>query len=426
MVNEPQSSERDRKLRRRLRVWGLVVVAGALVAAAAVGGGAYWHGQRPAQRFARALAALDAKRWEDVKRELAGLEGAAGYEPQQHFLRGALLLHGGKLYPALEEFGHAVGDPALRVRTLVLSGEALCRAGDLRSAIRLLAQAVAADSDAIDGHRLLASACDALGLTDQAAGHLLRVAELDPADPRPLRLLGQMHKDREDYAEAVESYRESLRRSAAQPDHEEILLELAECEIKLRQYEAAMATLAQAAPCADVWAAEAECHYRRGHPGEAKRLLAQVLRQSPANLRGLMLAGTILLEEQDAAAAVEVLSRAVVAYPKDYTARFELAQAYRRMGDARHAEEHMKVVEELQRMREEITKLHQKANAEPDNADVRCRLGQLARQLDRPDLARVWFRAALEINPRHEEARRSLLGGPPGKSAPGPPAVGHP
>ena len=418
MGNEPQSSTQDRKTPRRLRAWGLAAVAGALVAAAAVGGGVTWRRQRPAQRFARAMAALDAKRWEDVERELAGLEGAAGYEPQQHFLRGALLLHRGKLYPALEEFGHAVGDPALRVRTLVLSGEALCRAGDLRNAIRLLAQALEADPDAIDAHRLLASACDALGLTDAAAAHLVRVAELDPADPRPLRLLGQMQKDFEDYAGAVESYRESLRRDADPPDRQEILLELADCEIRLRQYEAAMATLAQATPCADRWTVEAECHHGGGRPDDAKRLLAQALRESPANLRGLMLAGTILLEEQNAAAAVEALSRAVLAYPRDYTARFKLGQAYQRAGDARRAEEHMKVAEEIKQVREEFSRLHQKANAEPDNADVRCRLGQLARRLDRPDLARVWFRAALTVNPRHEEARRSLAGGPPGKSAP--------
>ena len=418
MGNEPQSTAQDRKLPRRLRVGGLAAVAGALVAAAAVGGGFYWHGQRPAQRLSRAMAALDAKQWEEVERELAGLEGAAGYEPQQHFLRGALLLQRGKPYPALEEFGHAVDDPALRVRTLVLSGEALCRAGDLRNAVRLLSQAVEADEDAIDGHRLLAVAFDRLGLTDAAEAHLLRVAELDPADPRPLRVLGQMQKDFEDYAGAVESYRESLRRDADQPDRQELLLELADCEIKLRQYDAAMATLAQASPCADRWTAEAECHYGGGRPDEAKRLLAQALRESPANLRGLMLAGTILLEEQDAAAAVDVLTRAVLAYPRDYTARFKLGQAYRRMGDARHAEEHAKVAEEIKQVREEFSKLHQKANAEPDNADVRCRLGQLARQLDRPDLARVWFRAALEINPRHEEARRGLLGGPQGKSAP--------
>jgi hypothetical protein len=30
--------------------------------------------------------------------------------------------------------------------------------------------------------------------------------------------------------------------------------------------------------------------------------------------------------------------------------------------------------------------------------------------LDRPDLARVWFRAALAINPRHAEALRLLAG----------------
>jgi len=411
MDTQPQSGPPDPTSPGRLSVWRLAVLAGLLVAAAAVGGVAYWHWQRPSQRFARALAALDAKRWDEVKRELAGLERAPDYEPQQHFLRGALLVHAGKPRRALEELAHTVHDPELRVPTLVRSGEAFYRIGDLRRAIHVLSQAVEADAGAVDAHRWLASAYYDLGLVDAAAAHLIRVAELDPADPRPHRLMGLIQKDFEKYAPAVESYRESLRRSANQPDGEEILLELAECQIKLREHDAALETLAEAPPSADRWVAEAECHYGEGRSDEAKRLLEQALEQSPVNLRGLMLLATILLEERNAAGAVELLTRAVIGYPKEYAARFKLAQAYRRLGDAKHADEHAAVARELDQLREEFAKLHKKANLEPNNADVRCRLGQLARQLDRPDLARVWFRSALQIDPRHEEARRSLRGG---------------
>ncbi len=149
---------------------------------------------------------------------------------------------------------------------------------------------------------------------------------------------------------------------------------------------------------------------------EARRLLEQALAGMPAHLPALLLAGTIGLEQGNAAAAVDALSRAAVAYPKDYTVRYKLALAYRRLGDKQRADEHARAAEQIKRLREEFSKLHDEAAAQPDNADVRYRLGLMARQLDRPDLARVWFRAVLGINPRHEEARRQLTGGPPAAS----------
>jgi len=229
-----------------------------------------------------------------------------------------------------------------------------------------------------------------------------------------------MQKDFENYTAAVASYRESLRRQATQPDREQILLELAECQMKLREYAEALVTLSEARGSADRWAAEAECQYNTGHAPEARRLLEQALAEAPAHLPALMLLGTMALDEGKAAAAVEAFSRAVTAYPKDYTARFRLSAAYRRAGNEGLAKQHAEAADQLKRWRLEFTKLHATAAAEPDNAEARCRLGELARELDRPDLAQVWFRAALAIDPRHARTLRNLLGpgGAPKSDAP--------
>jgi tetratricopeptide (TPR) repeat protein len=377
--------------------------------AVALAAGAYWHYQRPARRLARALQALDAKQYGEVQRGLESLEHAEGYEPHRRFLRGALLLHDGKPYPALAEFGHSVNHEALRVRTLVLSGQALYQVGQFREAIGLLVQAAEADPDAVDAHRWLALAYDDLGLTSHAMAHLKRIAELVPDDPRPHRLMGLIEKDGEQYEAAAADYRESLRRQARQFDREQILLELAECEIKQRRrYEAALETLAQCAPSPNRWAAEAECHYAAGRAAEAHRLLDQALKEAPAHLPGLLLKATIAMGEGNAKLAVDLLSAAVVAYPKDYTAQFKLSQAYRRVGNDAQADKHGQIANDIKRVREEFSELHGTAAAEPANAAVRWRLGVLARELDRADLARVWFRAALAIDPRRNKAPRNL------------------
>jgi Flp pilus assembly protein TadD len=191
---------------------------------------------------------------------------------------------------------------------------------------------------------------------------------------------------------------------------------LADCEINLRQFGSALATLSECGPQADRWAREAECLHGLSRLDEARGRVAQTLDHDPAHLTGLLLAGTMAAERNDTAGAVEWFSRAVVAHPKDYTARFRLAQAYRRSGNIAEADEHTRVAEEIKRVREEFSRLHGTAAAEPGNANVRCRLGVLARELGRPDLARTWFRAALAIDPGHAETLRNLAGEPPHKA----------
>jgi tetratricopeptide (TPR) repeat protein len=336
------------------------------------------------------------------------LRTAAGYEPQRHFLQGALLLREGQIFPALHAFGHSVNYAPLRVRTLTLSGQALYLAKRYQDAIRLLNQAVEADPNWIDAHRWLASAYYDLGLNEDAMEHLQRVAELDPSDPRPHRLMGLMHKDFEGFDLAVAAYLESLRRDPRQPDDETIRLELAESQIKLRRYEDAMQTLAQCPPSDARSVFEAECLYSLGKSDEARRRLQETLQRSPEHLPALMLSGTIELEQGNAAAAIETLSRAVTAYPKDYTARFKLAQAYRRAGNNELADQHTAEVDRLKAIRTEFAELHHVAAAEPNDAQVRCRLAELALELDRPDLAQVWYQAALAIDPTNEQAARGL------------------
>lgn len=390
---------------RRWSVWAAVIIAAVALTA---GGAAWWQARQPAACYARALAAVDAKQLAVVETELRALQTVPEYEPQCHYLRGVLRLEAGQYYPALEEFGGCVEEPTLRVRTLVRSGQSLYSVRQFQEAIALLRQAVEAEPDCAEAHRWLAAAYYDLGLTVDAVRHLDRVAELVPTDARPHRLKGLINKDLENYQAAVEAYGESLRRDAHQPDGDAIRDELALCQVRLRRHEDALATLAECRPSPNRWSLEAECHHGCGRIAEAQQLVEQTLEAEPANLRALLLKGTIALEAGQAAAAVQVFSRAVQGYPKDYSARFKLERAYRRLPDPAQADEQARAVAELKQLREEFGKLHETAAVQPRNADVRCRLGVLARELDRPDLARVWFQAALAIDPQHAETLRQL------------------
>jgi tetratricopeptide (TPR) repeat protein len=367
-----------------------------------------WRPEKPQLKFARALAALDAKRYQDVPRELEGLQGAEGFEPHRSYLEGELLLHQGQPFPALNAFGRSVNHAELRVRSLTSAGRALYQLRRFYDSIGLLNQAIEADPRAVEAHRLLASAYYDLGLTRDAENHLLFTADLAPDDPRPHRLLGLMYKDFENYDDAIRAYEESLRRSAQQSDVEEIRLELAECLVKQRRFEDALATLAPCPPSDQRAVLEAESLYNTGKSDEARRLLQQTAENSPGHLAALMLLGTIQMESGEGEAAAATLADAVTAHPKDYTARFKLVQAYRRLGKTELAEEHAAEAEKLKELRLEFSKLHETAAAEPQNAEVRCRLAVLAGQMDRPDLARVWYQAALAIDPANAQALEAL------------------
>jgi tetratricopeptide (TPR) repeat protein len=394
---------------RRRPVWVLAL----FVLTLAVVGWIGWYRQRPPQRFARGLEALAAGRLDQVDREWESLRDAADYQAHRHFLRGASWLQKNQFYRALDEFAHCVEHPDLRLRTLTLAGEAAYRAGHWQDAAGLLQQAVQSNPDCVTSLRWLASAYHDLGLNDDAIVVLTRIAELEPRDARPHRLMGLMYKDFENYQVAIQHYQESLRRDPQQPDREQIVIEWADCQIRLREFESALSLLQRCRPGVGRWVREAECLHGLGRIDDAQKLLEEVLQREPAQLPALLLQGTIASERGDAKAAIDAFSRAVVAQPKDYVAQFKLAQALRRVGDNEAADAHGQAAAEIKRIREEFSKLHETAAAEPGNADVRCRIGVLAREFGRPDLARVWFRAALAVDPRHAETLRHLAGDSP-------------
>ena len=69
---------------------------------------------------------------------------------------------------------------------------------------------------------------------------------------------------------------------------------------------------------------------------------------------------------------------------------------------------------ELQRMREtqaierQFTDLHESAAEHPNDPEIRFRTGELARQLGKLKLAKIWFRAALAVDPKYTKARLAI------------------
>lgn len=390
--------------RPRLLLLGTMIVAAVLAAAMAASRHYGFGGFQ--DKFKLAVAALDRGDFALARSYARELKASQQTAPRASFLRGAMLLERGCYYPALDLLGQAKQDPDLEAASLTLMGQAWYRLGLHLEAQAALHQVLKREPDSVEAHRWLAASYYDLGVIDKAMAHLERTADLDRADPRPHRLLGLIHKDFEQYEDAIPFYEESLRRKSDQEDAREIRLELAGCQIEIRRYRDALATLE---PCSDrpeVNVLRAKCHHGQGDVEAAEAALARALEQEPDNFDALLLRGTMLLEDGDARAALEALGRAIELRPKDYMAHFRLAQAYAKSGEHELADAEQKQVEEIRAIRHEFSQLHRTAWENPGSVQVRLRLAELARQLGRPDLAEVWLRSAAALQPATDERKK--------------------
>jgi tetratricopeptide (TPR) repeat protein len=317
-------------------------------------------------------------------------------------------LRGGRLVQAIVQFGFAKEHPDTAALAYALSGEALCRGRQFRDADRILTTAGQLDPSYTDTHRWLAALYYDIGAMEHAREQLEIVAEQAPGDPRPKRLLGEIHRDFEKYDLAVDAYRESLRRDPNQPKREELLVDLAECLLKLRRFEEAREVLRECPRSARSLTLEAETFYEAGENGPAKKPLEEALALDSSYLGAMRLKARMALDANGPTLAAQILRRAVELHPKDHLAHYYLVQAYRRLGERQLAEKHLQVSRDLRALFQKFADLNQKAIKSPADAEIRYQLGVLAGQLDKRELARSWLEHALALDPNHAAARQAL------------------
>jgi len=370
----------------------------------------YWHATRvgPKRHFQAALEAFAQNDLDGVQVAAEALHGVSGHESHLRLLSGMVLLRTGQLYDAIAEFGRARQHPDTQALAHTLSGEALYKSRQFKDARRILATALQLDPTQTDARRWLAAMYYDIGAMNHAIGHLRVVAEQAPADPRPHRLIGLIHKDFEEYQKAVGAYRESLKRDPDQPEREILQLELAECLVKQQRHEEALETLRDCPRLAQTLWMRAKCYHALRDNAAARKLVDEAIQLDPNHLDAMQLKATLELEANNAALAVEIMEKAVKRYPKEWRPRHVLARGYRRLGEVDKSVEHSKVMEQLRELRYRFTKLHAQAMEDAENAEVRYELGIAAKQLDKSLLAVSWLEAALALDPDHRHARNAL------------------
>lgn len=388
----------------RFRHGRTINVSLAAALAAIVLGGLGWHGN-PAIRLQESLASLAAHDWEALEYRQLYMPAKSRYAAARSLFAGALKLHDRDFVSAQRDFRNAAADPAFRPLAWLLAGETLFAQNRLREAEQNFSYAIQLQPNLVEAHRWLAIVYYDLGLMRESVVQLNRVAELDPADPRPHRVMAVIHMDLGSDAIAVEEFEESLRRDPRQSDRQDILIELAQAQLALRRYDAALKTLSACETNAEVLALLADACYALGDTAKAKELAQASHRTDPGQRLALIVLGKAALDERRHDDAIEMLKDGAELAPADYQMQYTLLVALRAAGRTSEAEQQSAKVEALRALRDKFDALLEQAVSDPYNAEIRYQLGVVAGQLEMPRIAESWLKAAVALDANHILAR---------------------
>jgi predicted Zn-dependent protease len=216
-------------------------------------------------------------------------------------------------------------------------------------------------------------------------------------------MIGLIHKDLGENADAATAYREAQGRDLAPAVRQEVRVELAETLIGQLDYPAALQALDDLGAG---WSANAlaaglrgECLWGLARVDEARALLDKALSQHPVDGRLLRLRGQVHVHDGQPERAAELLEKAVGLDPQDHLSRYQLAHAYTQLGRAEDAARQQERVKEIRGQLKVLTQLSKAAMDAPWDADVRLRLAEVCDRAGRTELAQMWRRAARACPP---------------------------
>lgn len=364
----------------------------------------------PRYFFDQGVVGVQNKDLVQVSRAATELDQHVAYRRHSDYFKAYIAIQNTEYERALRLALQAREHPDIELDASVLAGEAAYKMGASGNAKMLWEEVLLKDPNFVQAHQWLGAMFYDIGSMSDAIFHLEQVSKLVPDDARPDRLMGLMNRDYERPEIAIPHYKESLRRSPNQPDANQLRLEWAECHIKLREYEPALEVLKDADESAFKDLLTARCWLNLGKLDESRSLAVKMLETDhPKKTEALQLNAEIALADGEPPKAAEYLRKAAELDPYNHGVRSQLAQVLGRLGDATGSQEQTKVAEELQKKWQKFSDLQLDAINNQIDATIRYQIGVLAKELGKPELAIVWFKAALAIEPNNRLAANALM-----------------
>jgi predicted Zn-dependent protease len=258
--------------------------------------------------------------------------------------------------------------------------EALCagyrRRCRVREAVSFLDAWLQADPNNVQAYFLRGEVHRQIGAASRARDEYQRVVELDPAHEEARRHLARFLVQLGRYQDATEQLALLLRKNPDDPDLQTLL---------------------------------AQCHYNLGRPGEAARLLEQVLQGRPDHGPALRERGRIALLERDFAGAEQWLQNARRVLPFDYEVHHCLARALQNLGRTEDAKAEDAVTQQLKNAVERLGEIQRHAMAErPLDAALHTEIGELLLSIGQRESGERWLVSAVNLDPGLRSAHAAL------------------
>lgn len=282
---------------------------------------------------------------------------------------------------------------------LLLITQALYRTGRLGPADQLLDLILERDDGSREQSLVLASAIRLdLGRDAEVLMYCDELIALGSAAASPYRMQAMVHRRHGKWDHYVQALERALARMAQ--DDPTLQIELIDGYIRIgrfaeahrgfAQLQASHPELVSRAPTI-----HAQLLIHRGNSEKANQVLTDYLKSDPSDTEALVLKGKLLVDTQSFEEAIDVLKIALKHDPSAHDAHFQIGQAYARLNQTdlanRHLAQHRKLLDSKVRMYE----LEQQAAREPHNGAVRRELAAMYAEIQLPDLAAFWKRAAI-------------------------------
>jgi tetratricopeptide (TPR) repeat protein len=220
---------------------------------------------------------------------------------------------------------------------------------------------------------------------------------------------GWVHERLDHPNEAEADYRAIL---TTHPDHDGAALHLAQVLVQLGRPADALPLLQRLstgrADGAAVRLGLARCHGDLGHTDEAIRLLDELLAEHPEEGAAFLERGKLALHAGQAERAEAWLRQAAALAPHDYPTQYQLCLCLRQCGRAAEAREQEKVVAALEADLKQMNELTYALQARPDDANLRCRIGQIFLRRGEEREGLIWLTGVLRQAPTHAATHQAL------------------
>lgn len=293
-----------------------------------------------------------------------------------------------------------------------LVGQAFLSRGELGNARKALEASLDRKLEQPEALEYLAAIYLASGDAVRGLTLLKLVSELKPEAFRPWLAMGKVRHDMGETAESAKAYEECLKRSPPPEETRQArkgLIRALMDDNRIADADPVIVEARKADPQdTELIGLAALVAQSKGNPTEAGELAEKCLATDPANSDALLALAQVRFLEGDPATAEGLLLRADKSRPNQTSVLQLLMQAQSRQGKTEAATatrtRFRTVTDRIDRM----DKLSKRISAEPESPQPRYELGVEALAGDMKVLAEQCFRAALDIDPAFEPARRAL------------------